>query len=386
MKQKRKEKNLREDNHDHPPREGGGDGCEDPREENNNVIQSQGMLSQEGQGKNATEEEKRIQSMTDGGYKRRIVRCRHQWEKIITDYGRLRGWEEGMNYDWDEEEKDSEGRIVGPCMDDYEHIGPDEEDWRYEDEDYNDTDWTREEFRRWVRPPFKLPRTDQDKYYSTTLMGLDTSKRQLQRLWDTVRDLTFQDGRIPDFLGAPIKSSILRIRRIITSVHNTMKRLNFNTNKLNPKVDANAKPPKQEVKHWEMTKIISQLEELVRTTRHQVDMTGRYMRNSKEWIIACDWKDIIFNLDRTTESLTSLRYRVKPTYKEGNLIRGAEFVWSVNNWEVPITNMDTKIDEMTGKIIEKYEEERNVVNLKEEDKFTLKNTPDSSSISQTEEK
>ena len=119
--------------------------------------------------------------MADGGYARTIVRCRNQWEQIITNYERLRGWEEGMDYDSDEEEKDDNGSVVGPCMSDHGHIGPDEEDWRYEDEYYNDTEMTREEFRRWERPPFRLPHTDQDKYYSTALIGLETAKHKLQR-------------------------------------------------------------------------------------------------------------------------------------------------------------------------------------------------------------
>ena len=100
-------------------------------------------------------------------------------------------------------------------------------------------------------------------------------------MWDTVRDLRFPDRRIPGFIENPNKSSLLRIRRIITTLYNTMRKVNFNTNRLNPKVDASKGPPKQKVKPWEMTKIISQLDKLVMTTRYQVVITGRYMRNRR---------------------------------------------------------------------------------------------------------
>ena len=277
---------MREDNHDHPPREGDGDGCGHSSEEENNENQPKKIPSQEENCNNATEnEERRIQTMVDGCYTRTIVRCRNQWEQIMSDYERLRGWEEGMDYDSYEEEEDANGRLVGPSMRDHGHLCPDEKDWRYETEYEDDTEMTREEFRRWKRPPFWLPCTDQDKYYSTSLIGLDTSKRKLQILWDTVRDLRFPDGRIAGFIENPIKSSILRIKQTITIVHNTMRKVNFNTNRLNLKVDTSKRPPKQKAKPWDMSKIMPQLNKLVLTTRYQVVIKGRYMRNSRDAVL-----------------------------------------------------------------------------------------------------
>ena len=48
--------------------------------------------------------------------------------------------------------------------------------------------------------------------------------------------------------------------------------------------------------------------------------------------------------------------------------------------------MDNRINKMTEKIIKKYEEDGNAVSLEEEDKIMLKNTPGSSSTSQTKGK
>ena len=92
----------------------------------------------------------------DGGYTRKIVRNKDEWKRILE--------EQEKNY------PDTEG----PCISDFGHIGPDEEDRKYEYQFGEDGDKlgytvTREEFRRYVRPPFWLPMTEQGTFYSTLL-------------------------------------------------------------------------------------------------------------------------------------------------------------------------------------------------------------------------
>ena len=111
------EKSVREDNHDHPPRE---------RSKEN---QLQGTSPQKVDYKNTTEHrEGRTHLIADVGYDRTIVRYRNKWKQIISNYKQWREWEEGMDYDLYEEEYDHNRRVVGPSKRDHSHVGPDEED------------------------------------------------------------------------------------------------------------------------------------------------------------------------------------------------------------------------------------------------------------------
>ena len=53
-------------------------------------------------------------------------------------------------------------------------------------------------------------------------------------------------------------------------------------------------------------------------------------------------------------TLLDVRYRIKPSYPEGDLVRVDEVFWLNNNYGVPITEMDHRIDQMSDKIIKQY--------------------------------
>ena len=94
---------------------------------------------------------------------------------------------------------------------------------------------TREDFRRWERPPFLLPKTTQDEYYSMALIEMNTIKCKGQILWDSVKDLRFWDGSIAGFIEDPVKNIILRAKQTITVIYNTMRKLKYYINCLNAK-------------------------------------------------------------------------------------------------------------------------------------------------------
>ena len=70
---------------------------------------------------------------------------------------------------------------MGPCRNDFGHIGPDKADLQFEyhygeDDKEDDSVGIREEFRNSERPPFFLPETTQQDFYSETLTGLLAAK------------------------------------------------------------------------------------------------------------------------------------------------------------------------------------------------------------------
>ena len=95
MRKKRKRKNKREEEPDHSPREQNGE--DDPQEPS----------TQRGDNGSIMEESVRT---VDGGYTRKIVRNKDEWRRIIEEYEK----------DYPDPE--------GPCISDFGHIGPDEED------------------------------------------------------------------------------------------------------------------------------------------------------------------------------------------------------------------------------------------------------------------
>ena len=111
-------------------------------------------------------------------------------------------------------------REVGPCRKDFGHIGPDKEDLRFEchyGEDGMDYNVIRKRRNsgNMTPPPFFLPETTQQGFYSKTLAGLLTVKHKAATLWNDVKDLRFWDGRIPGFITDPARGVGAAIRQVI---------------------------------------------------------------------------------------------------------------------------------------------------------------------------
>ena len=381
MEQKRKEENVREENHEHPPREGcGKDHSQETLPQKTiKLLLSMNLPVDDG---NKMEFGKEIvQPIVDGGYYRKTVNSRKEWSSIITTFEQHRGLERGDYNSCEEDfESDSDGgKAVGPCGRDYGHIGPDEEDRRYEynygrDDTSDDILVTREEFRNYKRPPFLMPNTTQRKYYETALTGLWVVKQKAQAMWKHVKDLRFRDGSIAEFIENPVKRVLFDIKFVMARVYNTLETLQYDTKRLNLK-DASKDPDtvgKSVEPIWDMPRIIARLFHLVLTTRYQVVETERYMEESKEWLTADDWIEASCKLRCTVTSLRDLRYKLKLTYPEGDLVKYAELFWFTNNCDVAITDMDHRIDQVSERIIKEYEVNGLLVNIDDEDRGWLK--------------
>ena len=119
---------------------------------------------------------------------------------------------------------------------------------------------------------------------------------------------------------------------------------------------------------WNMASIITQLIHLVLTIRYQVVKMRQYIRESKEWLTAYDWKRVRPKLGFTIRTLLMVRYRFKPFYPEGDLVRVDKVFWLNNNYEMPITEMDHRIDQVSDKIIKKYKDDGHPVNTDSDDR------------------
>ena len=349
MRKKRKRKNKREEEPDHSPRERNGE--DDPQEPSTQ------------QGDDGSIMEEFVQTV-DGGYTRKIVRHRDEWRRIITAIT--------------EDENDCSDP-VGPCRSDFGHIGPDEEDRRYEYQYGEDGDKyghtvTREEYRHYDRPPFWLPMTEQGTFYSTLLTELHAVQQQARIMWKNVRGLRFWDGGMP----CPIQDSIRRLSvdiiSVRDSVNDTLIMLEYDTQLLNID-DAPVKPDtvEQSVEHiWDTAGIKTRLMKQVLTTRNQVIKTEQYMTESKEWLTAPDWDRSQCILRNTSDSLLKVCHKLEQNDPEEDLIRGIQLFWFTNNYDVPFTNMDRRIDQMSERIIEKYIINGHLVNMDDEDRDHLK--------------
>ena len=110
----------------------------------------------------------------------------------------------------------------------------------------------------------------------------------------------------------------------------------------------------------------------VLTTRYQVDKTEQYMEESKEWLTVHEWDSSICKLRYTIKSLLKVWYKLNLNDPKEDLIRGAQLFWFTNNCDVPITNMDHRIDQVSERIIKKYEKNGHLVNMDDEDRDLLK--------------
>ena len=113
--------------------------------------------------------------------------------------------------------------------------------------------------------------------------------------------------------------------------------------------------------------IITQLTHLVLTTRYQVVKTRQYVRESKEWSTAHDWKRVRLRLGFIVRTLLIVRYRLKPSYPKGDLVRVDKVFWPNNNYDVPITEMDHRIDQISDKIIKEYKNKGHLVDIDNDD-------------------
>ena len=103
-------------------------------------------------------------------------------------FERDQGWGEREDCDSLEEEYTGDCEAVGPCQNDFGHIGPDTADLRFEyrygeDGKEGDIVGIREEFRKYERSPFFLPETTNQEFYSETLTRRLTAKYQAKTLW-----------------------------------------------------------------------------------------------------------------------------------------------------------------------------------------------------------
>ena len=67
-----------------------------------------------------------------------------------------------------------------------------------------------------------------------------------------------------------------------------------------------------------------------------------------------------------------LRYRLKPIYLEGDLVRVTNLFWLRNDYDPPITEMDDCINQVSEKIIKEYMDEEYLVNIDNDDRHHLK--------------
>ena len=116
-----------------------------------------------------------------------------------------------------------------------------------------------------------------------------------------------------------------------------------------------------------MAGIITRLVHLVLTPRHQVVQTRDYVRENKEWLTARNWKTMRLKLEFIIRTLLDLRYRLKPSYPEGEVVSADKVFLLNNNHDVPITEMDHRLDRMANKIIEECEKQGNFVGIDKDD-------------------
>ena len=108
----------------------------------------------------------------------------------------------------------------------------------------------------------------------------------------------------------------------------------------------------------------------------------QYIREIKEWLTVYDWKKVRLKLIFVIRTLLKVRYRLKPTYPEGDLVRVVELFWLNDYYDMPITEMDHRIDQVSDKIIKEYEDDGHLVDIDSDDQNLLKNMTRNISTSQ----
>ena len=67
------------------------------------------------------------------------------------------------------------------------------------------------------------------------------------------------------------------------------------------------------------------------------------------------------------------RYKCKPSYPEGDLIRKEDLFWPQNNYDQPIIDMDHRIDKISEEVINRYLRKGLLVDIEDNDVHHLKN-------------
>ena len=116
-----------------------------------------------------------------------------------------------------------------------------------------------------------------------------------------------------------------------------------------------------------MARIITQLSHLVLAARYQVVKIEQYAGESKEWLAVYDWNAVRRKLKFIIRNLLDLRYRLKLTYPEGDLIRVAKLFWLRNNYDMPVTEMNHRIDQVSEKTIKEYVNDGYLVDIDSDD-------------------
>ena len=226
MEQYPRDKNVREDNHDHPSREG--------RKLENN-LQETSLLSEDGTVENWDEDidpriirdryelfihkdfhenfpamdreeefEDTLMKIHDGGFKRRIITDQAAWKNVILRSKRRRGWLETEDYHLEEEELNNNWDAIGPRIINFGHIGLDKKDCCVVCEiriERKENHWikVRDKYRNYNRAPFFKPKTTQKDFYSKALEGLTAAIGLARKLRNLAVDIRFDDGVIPGF-------------------------------------------------------------------------------------------------------------------------------------------------------------------------------------------
>ena len=123
---------------------------------------------------------------------------------------------------------------------------------------------------------------------------------------------------------------------------------------------------------WDTAEIKTRLVCQVLSTRYQVVKTEQYMEESREWLTAYDWDSSSCKLRYMIKSLLKVWYKLNLNDPKEDIVRGTELFWFTNNCDVPITNMDHRIDRVSERIIKKYEKNGHLVNMDNEDRDLLK--------------
>ena len=98
-------------------------------------------------------------------------------------------------------------------------------------------------------------------------------------------------------------------RQVTANVYNTIDKLKYDTDRLDIRdVSKDPQTVKQRVDpKLDMAGIITQLTHLVLMTRYQFVKMKQYIRESKEWLTAYDWKKVRCKLKFMIRTLLKLR-------------------------------------------------------------------------------
>ena len=94
-----------------------------------------------------------------------------------------------------------------------------------------------------------------------------------------------------------------------------------------------------------------------------------------------DWKKLRLKLRFMIRTLVKVRYRLKPTYPEGHLVRVVDLFWLNNNYDMPITEVYPRIDQVSDKTIKEYEDAGHLVDIDSNCRNLLKICQETSALS-----